>query len=187
MSVHPKGTHLGGIRTVDDLKQRCAVDQETGCWHWRMAMCDGVPRVHYCHPQTGARLTGKGRRAALILERREALPAGHVAWAKKCCASADCCNPDHAQSGTKKKWGKWLTASGRVKNLPSKCAGARRAWDTRGRKITPEDVALIRSSDKSSREIAAEIGCSQYAAWSIRRKACRNEGMQNSSVWEWRP
>jgi hypothetical protein len=183
--THKKGTHLGGIATVEDIRRRCRVDEDTGCWHWLMAQCEGVPRLHYWHPTTNERKTGKGRRVALVLARGSDLPKGHIAWEKNCCGSADCVNPAHSRHGTKTQWGEWLAATGRVKDLPSKCAGARRGWEKRGRKITPEGAQLIMTSFKSQRELAEELGVSQYAIWCVRQGNCHLPTMRNASVWTW--
>ena len=41
-----KGKDLGGIRSVDDIKDRCRVDDVTGCWIWAGALVHGkAPRV----------------------------------------------------------------------------------------------------------------------------------------------
>jgi hypothetical protein len=184
---HKKGTRLGGIDSVEALKKRCIVDDDTGCWHWCMAFTEGAPKVHYWHPVTGERCVGKGRRVALILARGKDLPPKNLAWQRMCCASSDCVNPDHARSGSKAEWGRWLSSTGRVKNLPAKCAASRKAWDKRGRTITPEMVTLIRHSDKSNMELAAELGCSSFAIWCVRMNKCHTAGMRNSSVFAWMP
>ena len=104
---HPHGTYLGGIRNLDDLRLRCVVDEDTGCWHWRLSKCDGVPKVHVTHPalpRPGHIM--RGRRAALLLARGRDLPAGHVAYARLTCQSADCVNPSHCQSGDRHAHGR---------------------------------------------------------------------------------
>lgn len=181
--AHAVGTYLGGIRTLEDLRARCVIDDDTGCWNWTMALAaGGQPHVHYLCPVSGRKRTGKGRRVALLLAGVDIKPTD-VAFARACCTSDTCCNPDHARSGTKKQWGHALSLSGKVKGLPAKCAGARRAWDTRGRRITPEMAAEIRAGAAPVRELAARYGLSQYAVWSCRTNRTHRPGMAGSSVF----
>ncbi len=184
--VHAVGTYLGGIRTLDDLRARCVVDDITGCWLWSMALAEGgQPHVHYLCPDTGRKLTGKGRRVALLLAGVQVKPT-EVAFARAVCAEPTCCNPEHARAVTKKQWGHALSLSGKVKNLPSKCAAARRAWDTRGRRITPAMAAEIRGSAAPVRELAARFAVSEFAVWSCRARRTHLQGMPGSSVFHLR-
>lgn len=184
---HAFGTDLGGIRTVNDLRDRCHVDDITGCWIWKHAAPQGVPHVHFVHPVRKVRTTAKGRRASLIIASGHDLPRGHVAWRKACCHEDLCVNPAHACSGTKAEWGKWLTKTGAVKNLPSKSAGAKRAWDRRGRKITPEMRQIILNDPASNEKLAKRLGVSSFAIWSCRQGLSHRPGTPGSSVWAYRP
>jgi hypothetical protein len=186
---HPHGTYLGGIRTLEDLRIRCAVDDDTGCWHWRLSKCDGVPKVHVTHPalpRPGHIM--RGRRAALLLARGRDLPAGHVAYARLQCTSKDCVNPAHCQSGDRDAHGVYLTKSGRVKGLLSKAKASRAMWDKRGRKVTPEVRAHILASEASTYALAKELNLSQFAVWSVRQKgAVHTPHLAQASAFTWRP
>jgi hypothetical protein len=163
------------------------VDEDTGCWHWLLAFDGSSPKIHYWHPVKKTRVTGRGRNAATVLSRGKDIPKGHIAFPTNVCKSPDCCNPRHCRTGTKKQWGQWLTKTGQVKGLPVKCAAARKAWDKRGRKITPEGAAHIRASDKTNRQLAADLGVSQFAVWSVRHRQSHIPTMANASVFTWRP
>ena len=187
--AHQHGAHLGGIRTLEDLRLRCVVDDVTGCWHWRLSKCAGVPKVHVTHPalpRPGHIM--RGRRAALLLARGRDLPKGHVAYARLTCTSPDCVNPAHCQSGTRDDHGRYLSQSGRVKGLLSKVKSSRAMWDRRGRKVTPEIRTHILSSDASTYALARELNLSQFCVWSV-RKAGGNAGVHlpQASVFTWRP
>jgi len=186
---HPHGTHLGGIRDLDDLRLRCVVDDDTGCWHWRLSKCDGVPKVHVTHPalpRPGHIM--RGRRAALLLARGRDLPAGHVAYARLSCTSKDCVNPAHCQSGDRHAHGRYLTQSGKVKGLLSKRKASRAMWDKRGRKVTPEVRAHILASDATTYALAKELNLSQFAVWSVRKTgAVHTPHLAQASVFTWRP
>lgn len=181
---HKHGTDLGGIRTLQDLKDRCIVDEVTECWHWTMSVFAGSPRIHMWTPDTGKRISARGRRAALYLQRGQDLPPKNVAFARTCCTNPLCVNPDHARSGTKVQWGAYLSKSGRIKGLPSKCAASRRGWDKRGRTLTPEMVAQIRGrGDESTRSVAERLGISQYAVWSVDNNLTHRPVMRGASVF----
>lgn len=163
-----KGDYLGGIRTVECLRQRSFVDPDTGCWHWRLAMVQGAPKVHFQPPGADHKVTHRGRRAALWLLRGHDLADGHVAFKRYTCNSADCVNPAHAASGTPQQWG-----AERQRGLPLvaphvKAQRSLAAWDKRGRKVTPAMVREIRTSPDSVAKVAARLGLSQFGVWAVR-------------------
>jgi hypothetical protein len=180
------GDYLGGIRTVEDLRQRCRIDSETDCWHWSLAMVQGAPTVHFVAPDTGARTKMRGRRAALYLSTGQDIPAGHVAFARLKCRSADCVNPAHCTSGDRHHHGAWITAAG-VHQWPDakakRSAASRKAWDKRGRKITQEQAHLIRTSDEDTHSLAKQLGRSQFAVWSVRAGKTHREHLAQASVF----
>ena len=180
------GDYLGGIRTVEDLRIRCVVDAETECWHWRLAMVQGSPKVHFVAPDGSGRRTMCGRRAALYLHRGIDIPRGHVAFAKLMCRSADCVNPEHSTSGDRHAHGAWITAAG-VHNWPDakakRSAASRKAWDKRGRKLTAADVQQIRASSESAAKIAGRIGVSQFAVWAARVGNTHRPHLPQASVF----
>lgn len=184
--THDTGAYLGGIRSVECLRQRSRVDADTGCWHWGLAIVQSAPKVHFLAPDTGLQVCMRGRRAALYLLRGERPPAKHVAFAARHCPSADCVNPEHAVSGPRHAHGQWLRRTGVTVGLASKCAGARKGWAHR-RKLTPEAVADIRSSTDSIKVLALRYGVSAYAVWSARIGKSHRPSMAGSSVFVWQP
>ena len=188
---HEQGTYLGGIRSVECLRQRSRVDPDSGCWHWGLSLTRGIPCLHIVTPDTGKPLKARGRRAALYLDRGADLDAGQWAFARSCCNSLDCVNPAHARSGSRKQFGAWLKSSGTLKGLPGKIKASRDTWDNRGRTLTPACVEKIRSSTASTYALAAELGVSQCAVWLARRGKTHKHvgfaGIKASSVFEWRP
>lgn len=163
-----KGRYLGGIRTVEDLRQRSYVDPDTGCWHWRLAMVQNAPKIHFQAPDTGAVVVCKGRRATLWLQRGHDVPAGHLAYRRYTCTADDCVNPAHATSGTPTQWG-----AERRKGVDPVAKAVRsrnslKAWDQRGRLVTPAMVREIRTSTDSVAAVAQRLGISQFCVWSVR-------------------
>lgn len=185
--THEIGAYLGGIRTVEDMRQRCRMNEVTGCWHWGMA-CDGAtPMVHYVG-KDGVRRKQRGRRAALHLQRGVDLAPGQVAFAVDECRSLDCVNPSHCRSGSRDDHGEWLARSGLAKNLPAKIA-ANRAIHAKRRKLQPEMVTEIRSSPLTNKQLAQKFGVTEYPIWAARNGVSHRsiDSAPNSSVFAWRP
>jgi hypothetical protein len=162
---HQPGTYLGGIRTVEDLRQRCRIDHE-GCWRWSLAVVQGNPKVHFVTPDTGVRVAMRGRRAALYLQRGRDIGKGMFAFARPECHGANCVNPDHARAGSKKAHGRHLKATGRATSAV-KSAAAREVAKRR-RKLTAAQVIEIRQSAESIAKMAERFGVSQFCVWSVR-------------------
>lgn len=186
---HQPGTYLGGIRTVECLRQRSRIDPITGCWHWGLSLTRGVPILHMVTPDTGRKAKFRGRRAALYLARGSDLPDGHWAFARMCCTSEDCVNPAHSRSGTRKAFGEWLAKSGRIKG-GKRSEQSRSVWDKRGRRLTPEMVREIRGSTDTTHALAKRMGVSQCAVWLARRGKTHAHvglaGVKVASVFDWR-
>lgn len=180
----PVASYSGGIRTVACLMNRCHVDEDTGCWLWRLSISQGVPRVHILLPD-GRHGVMRGRRAALYLARGIELQAGHVAFAAACCKRMDCCNPEHARSGTRIAAGKALSKSGRVRMLPRKVAAALRNIRLHS-KLNPQKVRDIRASEMSTRDLSRLYGVAQSHIQSIRAGKAWRELAPNASVFSQR-
>lgn len=179
------GKYLGGIRTLEHLKDRCYVDPDTACWHWKGALSDGYPHVWMTCPETGKQGSRSGTRAALLLSGRP-IPKGHIAYRR--CDHLDCVNPAHISTGTKKEWGKWVQKTGKQKgNLQRTAANTANARRTRA-KLSVEIVREIRSSNESGVALAARLGvCSQTISRVRTGRAWVDQVATNASVFSWRP
>ena len=59
--THKQGTHLGGIRTLADLKCRCNIDGD--CWLWAGGLSHGKPSLWFMN-HSGRYAMRSGRRVA---------------------------------------------------------------------------------------------------------------------------
>jgi hypothetical protein len=184
---HEEGKYLGGVRTVECLRQRSRVDDDTGCWHWSLNINQSAARVHFVTPDTGKRVCMRGRRAALYLLRGHDIRPGYVAFAANKCKTIECVNPAHCVSGNRKAHGAWVKRSGIALNLPKKIEAARRTWDTRGRKLTPEQVLEIRTSAENTYALAKRLGVAQFTVWSARVGNSHKHVFLPASVFNWMP
>ncbi len=87
---------MPGIHTVDDLKARCRVESESGCWIWAGPYCGrGVPLLWLPRPVGKTSLTQ-------MLHRLLRLPKPtHKALLMPVCGNFACANPTHRRMGTK--------------------------------------------------------------------------------------
>lgn len=155
---NPQGTYLGGVRTLDDLRLRCRVDADTGCWHYggkeRRRQAGAVdPRVWVngkCITIQKAGWTLSGKR----------LKEGQTVWPR--CRTHCCGNPTHLMAGTKAEWGAWAADHGYMRGRPERRAINRRIKQQSGQcHLTPELVTWIRESQQKGRDIAHALGVSE--------------------------
>lgn len=180
--ANPKGSHLRSIRSLDDLKDRCRIDDETGCWVWCGGKSMGAPRVHLVID--GVYRVVRGRSAAVALDCGKYLGHGLLAIAK--CSNGDCVNPKHCRVGDRKEWGRAHKEAGTMKT-PAKQAAAWAAGACR-RVLTDEDVAAIRVSDDPSTELASRYGVSVRHINNVRCGRLRaRTTLPGASVFSWRP
>lgn len=153
---HKRGAYLGGIRTLEDLRQRCHIDGETGCWHWRLCINQGSPNVWLQPPGRDTRVRARGRRAALWLARGKDLQQGCVAIARGCTA-LDCVNPKHAMAASKAEFVRHVWASRPPQVLE------------RSRKLDAATVTAIRASSESDLTWARRLGIGRPTVESARK------------------
>lgn len=163
--THAKGTRLDGIASLEDLRQRCVIDDETGCWHLRTARGKALPRgerhVLWLHGIGHATAT----RAAWLLSRPgQTLRAGWICFRR--CESYDCVAPEHISAAGRKAWGKHMSASGKS-STPAKLAAVARLPKV-FQKLTPELKAWLLESSQSGSEAAHALGITQGRANAIR-------------------
>ena len=154
---HKPGAYLGGVRTLSDIKARCVVCEETGCWVWRLSAAGGSARVNMPFAGSPPR-PYLGRRAALMLRSGKRLPKGHVASARPECPNKLCCNPDHCIALSRQEYGRRLAESGRWKGLLTKVMANRKTAQMRA-KLTPEQISQIRAA---GRDVDAQALADQY-------------------------
>ena len=148
----------GGIRTLEDLRGRCKIDDITGCWNWGMG-CDGNGRPSVWMPDLHRR-TSLG--VAICWIKTGKLPAPGVVW-HLTCRNMLCANPAHRKVGTRST--QMLAA--KVTRTP--LTRARISANRRGgSKLKPEQFEDIRSGGKLLREICEQHGISMSYASLIR-------------------
>ena len=156
----PKGTNCGGVRKLEDLRLRCRVDQDTGCWHFggkehRRQAGKVDPRVWLADRRSAVTVAKAGWLLA-----GKPLKLGEIVWPR--CRTHCCGNPSHLMAGTKAQWGAWAQAQGYMRGRPERAAINRRIKLETGQcALTMELAAWIRESTQTGREIAQVLGVSE--------------------------
>lgn len=164
----PKGTDCGGVRKLEDLRIRCRVDQDTGCWHYggkeRRRQAGVVePRVWLADKRSAVTVS----KAAWLLAGK-VVRDGHTIWPR--CRTYCCANPAHLLSGTKAQWGAWVADQGHMRGRPERVAVNRRIKLETGQcALTMELAGWIRESSQTGRQIAHALGVSEQVISRARR------------------
>ncbi len=183
--AHAPGTWLGGIVTLADLRSRCDIDADTGCWRWRgaaqlragyMGSTRREPRIRI----HGTNLTTSIPRVAWMLAGKMAPGGIWTAW--RVCDCDLCCNPEHLSAGSKADWGRWIAATGRWAGKPDRQARARRAGRSRSA-VTRELAQWIQDSSQTGVELAAVLGISAATISRVRRGQRWSDTVAAASVF----
>ena len=173
---------MSGIRTIDDIRQRCVIDSEAGCWVW----------AGYLEPRSGRPAMNMevepGRRRcvrlsiALHLIKNGRIPAqGSRIYYPAACREMACCNPEHHR----------LLTKGQINKLVGGHSAASRAKISAANfgkgKLSMQDRAEILGSDRPLTEIMERYGISLGYASQLRRGLVGARQVSGSSVFSWRP
>ena len=145
-SYNPKATRTGrGIYTLADLRDRCRIDSETGCWNWSLTTSGGksgsvVPRVSIPVGVIGNDVLKHvtGPRASWLLSGRS-MRDGWVAW--RTCHNPLCLNPVHIKAGTHADEGQWRRDTGTWRGDPLRSRA--NMTSARKRALPPHSVEAI--------------------------------------------
>lgn len=157
-----KPIRTDGIRTLEDLKGRCIVSDETGCWLWQGATGEKRARLWFPPLQRTATL---GVAIGFLRTGRESKPG--VVW-YVACDTADCANPEHRRRGDRRA--QMLAA--KIKRTTVQRMHMARGKQAVGKlarfggQVAADD---IRTSTEPLRVVAERYGISITTAWHIRR------------------
>ncbi|MFN3303147.1 MAG: hypothetical protein ACK44A_05435 [Roseateles sp.] len=173
MSYRPKA-YCGGVRTLEDVRQRCVINEVTTCWHLRHA--DGRPlsrtRPHKLWFAALERAVSVPRLVHLLAHPDAPVAERH--W--RTCNSYDCANPDHVRSGTAQQEKAWRVEAGRTTS-PGHRAAAQRNALTRS-VLTPELRQWLVESTQSHVDVAHGLGIDRKRAQQLRASSARMAARQ---------
>ena len=140
MSVE-KGKYLGGVRTLDCIKRRCAVCEVSGCWVWTGYCSDGrTPMVRF---EGEARTV---RRVAAMLAGQRVTKKQRIVAKPNC--DTKCVNPAHFQSLNGSTYINWLA---QVSTMNGPAHHAARTAAQRARSV----IKTVEAAEELRRRVAA--------------------------------
>lgn len=163
-----------GVQTLADLRDRCRIDDITGCWLW--SLCCSTPRGGIT-PLThiGAGLVGNASdvtmpaaRVAWMLAGNKLKP-GNLVW-RHVCKAGLCINPDHCRVGTRRDMHAAIAGSGRNKGSP-----IRAVTNAKNRLLMMTPPEAVRRAEvmfaggEMQKTVRAELGIGQLTAAAIRK------------------
>lgn len=153
--------------TLDDVQARCFIDDE-GCWVWRGATSDGLPRVYAPnHRKPGSPKESQvGRRAVWHITTAKPIPDGKRVYGT--CQNPLCLNPAHMKCGTTKEVGEFTAKVGRFKNSPRRIA-ANRLIGRKRSYLNPDQIAEIQSSNETGVALAERLNVGRQTVSKARR------------------
>jgi hypothetical protein len=177
--------HPDAIKTLEDIRSRCWIDEDTGCWVWRLASDkDGQGKCSFKMPG-GKKTQTTARRVAWILSTGKPIPAGKIIYYIQC-RNPLCVNPAHMTCGTKAEAGKHLHDQGYLRGHPARIAKNTRLVHQNIAKLDWAKVREIRSSNESRYELAERFGVKPNTVRDVQNHRCWRE-IANSSVFAYRP
>ena len=182
-----------GIHSIEDIRARCVVDQDSGCWTWSGAMSvsnNSTPMLYVMPGLLGNErgYSTSGVRVAWLLSGRR-LGAGRVVW-RHCC-NHKCLAPDHLRSGTRADLGRHITAAGLIRVDPS--YRIQRAKHSQLQPIPADIVRQIEAdmdAGVSRKDLRARYSVGRSLLWKIatgQHTHQRGRLAQGASVFSWRP
>jgi hypothetical protein len=156
----PTGTNLGGIRTLEDLRQRCRIDEINGCWHFGRALRESTRAPCVRLPALDHEMVSLGVAIGFLTTGKR--PAKGTMW-HITCGTRLCANPEHRKAGTRATQ---MQACG-YKPTPKTVARIARTKRSKS-SLSEEDIAAIRASDAPLSELAERYGKSMAQISRIR-------------------
>lgn len=155
-----------GAGTLEHIKGRCRIDEDSGCWIWVGAMNVSGPAIYAWHPRKKRMLTQVGRRAVYHAVHGRSIPNGWRVWGT--CGEHRCLNPDHAKAGDNEAYGKWLVKEQWFQGSEARAIANRKSGAAR-RKLTDEQARMVMLSDVAGYRLADELGVHKSTISKYRR------------------
>jgi len=155
------------MKTINEVKERCHIDDQ-GHWLWRGATAvDGSPRIHAPDLSQGGILrVQQGRRSVWQMRSREAVPAGWRVYSL--CGEQCCVRPEHIGCGPMDEVAQHYKRLGVYSDWTRRSTASRIASAKRT-KATPAICAAVLASDETGLAVAKRLGISKSLVSRIRR------------------
>ena len=148
------------MRTIEEVKGFCRVDDITGCWVWAGAIDRGVPKIYApdWSAHNGAMKTQTGQRAVWHITNRRFIPKGWRVYST--CRTACCLNPQHLKAASNAQWGRDRAATGELKGNIKVRTHVRKLGQARS-ELTHETYIEVMTSTEKGVDIAKRLGITE--------------------------
>lgn len=172
-----------GIASLADIKGRCRINDETGCWEWSGARSRGASPAKAIPVSWSSKHGRVVSVARLVWEyaNRVDLESHIHVW--RTCGCDSCVNPKHLLAGTRADMGAWHEQKGTWRGNPARVALNRRLRLARGTVLTMELAAWARESSQSGVEAAHGLMCSTQQVSRARLGKCWAPAVTGASVF----
>lgn len=194
LAPKPPDRQGDGVYDLQDMMDRCFVDEVSHCWEWRQSapVLDGKPTPRVGLPP--GLLVGQPKRATLTAHRAAYLLAGnairsdYVVW--RTCLNDLCINPGHLKAGPRSAEGLWRQKNGYLKGDPVRQLANRKNVSKQA--LPPSVVREVEAmlADRVPRDqIAAAVNASAATISKISqgRHLHQRQSVSGFSVFAWRP
>ena len=180
--VPRKGQDNGGIRTLQDIRERCmADDSPNACWVWGGAVSRGTGGAGcpVAWSPAHGRVISVPRMAVEFSGRK--LSRSQMVW--KTCRCDTCCNPKHLRVGTRAEWGQWVAKRDMWKGDLTRTAARRKLRESLGCSLSMELAQWARESTQTGRDAAWGLSTSPTSVSRARLRKTWAESLPLSSVF----
>lgn len=169
------GAEQGGVRTIEDVRDRSVIDAETGCWVVRGRRDKGSMILWMPAARQVLTLTAA---MAWLITGEKAKPG--TMWVAMC-GNSCCGNPEHRQLGDRSL----LMRIKRPTLDPAHRAKIQQAQLKRSKAYAPEVRAEIMASNETGEELAKRLGIDRSVVSKVRRGQTWTAAAPGSSVFNW--
>lgn len=175
-----------GVRTLEDLRVRCLIDEITKCWTYQLRKAPDR------HRTWSANIWMSDLQKSETLQRAAWLLAhGKLGTARdwnvwRTCGNQMCCNPAHLKAGPRRQMGAWQAQDGSLRGDPVRSAINRRAKiNSASTLLTYELADWIKESAQSGLAVAHALAVSPQTVSRVRLGQSWVRTVQAASVFSW--
>lgn len=155
-----KGAHIGGVRTLSCIRDRCRIDEDTGCWIWGL-MCSS--KSESCPVVRFDGMARSVRRVVLQMVEKP-VPDGYKVVRRGRCHEK-CVNPAHLSALSGSEYIRWMmenTALNGAAHSAARTLALRQRKSVKVKSIERAEEIRVRVANGEDRGVlATEFGISR--------------------------
>ena len=177
---HQFGANIGGATSLNCIRNRCVIDHDTKCWHFRTASGRPMPKDRSHKVWVHGASAMSVPRATWAFHTGKPVPPGRVV--SRVCGSYDCANPAHLRCWSKADEGEHHRKLGTFKGVTVRIAANTRNAIPLA-KLTHELAQWARESSQTIVAVAHGLGISPSRVGYIRNGNAWRVAAPQSSVF----